>query len=272
MTRLPLFPLTLVLFPGQVLPLHIFEERYKEMLQRCLDRQEPFGIVLIKDGGRMGRGLPHSIGTTARVLTVEEVPAGRCTVPAPHKDSCFHITCRGEERFRVAAVDRREASYLVGDLEPYPDEPAPPPAMLMVAQRVSALFDEYYREVVALMGGWQKEVVPGERTMMFDMATLVSGQSRLQSTTSTSGESVRTIPVPSLPEDPAVAGQRYRRRAQRHADREAGAARNALGAGAIAARGRDPRRRDAAAGRAPAHALPAPLQRVRARQLTRGES
>ena len=204
MTRLPLFPLTLVLFPGQVLPLHIFEERYKEMLQRCLNRQEPFGIVLIKDGGRMGRGLPHSIGTTARVLTVEEVPAGRCTVPAPHKDSCFHITCRGEERFRVAAVDRREASYLVGDLEPYPDEAAPPPAMLMVAQRVAALFDEYYREVVALMGGWQREVMPGERTLMFDMATLVSGQSRLQSSATPNGETVRTIPVPSLPEDPAA--------------------------------------------------------------------
>jgi Lon protease-like protein len=204
MTRLPLFPLTLVLFPGQILPLHIFEERYKEMLQRCLREQEPFGIVLIKDGGRMGRGLPHSIGTTARVLTVEEVPAGRCTVPAPHKDSCYHITCRGEERFRVAAVDRREASYLIGDLEAYPDEPAPAPALLMVAQRVSALFDEYYREVVALMGGWQREVEPGERTMMFDMATLVSGQARLQSSTTPTGETVRTIPVPSLPEDPSA--------------------------------------------------------------------
>ena len=43
MPRVPLFPLNLVLFPGQNLPLHIFEQRYKDMLQRCLQNQEPFG-------------------------------------------------------------------------------------------------------------------------------------------------------------------------------------------------------------------------------------
>jgi Lon protease-like protein len=204
MTRVPLFPLPLVLFPGQTLPLHIFEERYKEMLQRCLGDQSPFGIVLIRDGGRLGRGTPHSIGTLARVLTVEEVAAGRCTVQAPHRDSCFHITCRGEERFRVTAIDRREASYLVADIEAYPDEPAPPPALLMVGQRVATLFDEYYRELVALMGGWQREAVPGERTMMFDMATLVMGQAQLQNRGAEGSEAMRTIPVPSLPEDPST--------------------------------------------------------------------
>jgi Lon protease-like protein len=201
MTRVPLFPLNLVLFPGQTLRLHIFEDRYKEMLQRCLRNQEPFGVVLMKDGGRMGRGNPHSIGTLARITSVEEVEAGRCTVAMPHRDNCYNISTRGEARFRITSVDRREASYLVGDIEMFPDEPAPEPALLMVAQRVSTLFDEYYREVVALMGGWQRLATPGERTMMFDMTKLETGQYRIQSSESESDEP-RLLPVPMLPEDP----------------------------------------------------------------------
>ncbi|HEX5139740.1 MAG TPA: LON peptidase substrate-binding domain-containing protein [Dehalococcoidia bacterium] len=202
MPRVPLFPLNLVLFPGQNLPLHIFEDRYKEMLQRCLKNQEPFGIVLIKDGGRMGRGTPHSIGTLARVTEAEEMAPGRCTIAMPHRDSCYHIKTRGEQRFRITSLDRREASYLVGDIELYPDEQANEPAMLMVGQRVAVLFDEYYREVVALMGGWQREVTPGERTMMFDMAMLVRGQAGLQSPEE-EGKADRAISVPILPEEPS---------------------------------------------------------------------
>jgi Lon protease-like protein len=196
--KLPLFPLSLVLFPGQMVPLHIFEERYKSMLKRCLDEQIPFGIVLIKDGGRFGRGTPHQIGTTARVMAVEEVEAGSCPMPAPHKGSCFHISVRGEDRFRVNDINRREADYLVGELDPYPDEAAPEPALLMVAQRVSALFDEYYREIVALTGGWQRSAISGERTMIFDMGTLASGSAAI----GREGDDRRRIVIPSLPSEP----------------------------------------------------------------------
>jgi Lon protease-like protein len=199
--KLPLFPLSLVLFPGQSAPLHIFEERYKSMLKRCLDEQIPFGIVLIKDAGRFGRGTPHQVGTTARVMTVEEVEAGSCPMPAPHKGNCFHISVRGEERFRVNDINRREADYLVGELEPYPDEHAPEPALLMVAQRVSALFDEYYREVVALTGGWQRSAIPGERTMIFDMGTLALGSASLGREVE---EGNRRIVIPSLPTEPTT--------------------------------------------------------------------
>jgi ATP-dependent Lon protease len=192
--------LNLVLFPGQSLPLHLFEQRYQDMLHYCLENQAPFGVVLIKDGGRGSRGTPHSVGTLARVLTSEEMEPGRCTVAMPHRDSCFHITTRGEDRFRITSLDRREASYLVGDIELFPDEPAPEPAMLMVGQRVAALFDEYYREIVALMGGWQRSTHAGERTMMFDMATLEMNQARLRA--SGSDELSRSLPVPMLPEDP----------------------------------------------------------------------
>jgi Lon protease-like protein len=200
MPRVPLFPLNIVLFPGQNLPLHIFEQRYKDMLQRCLQNQEPFGVVLQKDAGRGSRGTPHNIGTLARVITSEELEPGRCTVSMPHRDSCFHIMTRGEDRFRITSLDRREASYLVGDIELYPDEEAPEPAMLMVGQRVATLFDEYYREIVALMGGWQRVTNAGERTMMFDMSTLEMNQARLRA--SGGDEPPRSLPVPMLPEDP----------------------------------------------------------------------
>jgi len=199
--RVPLFPLNLVLFPGQTLPLHIFEERYKQMLQRCLQEQSPFGVVLVRDAGRFGRGSPHSIGTLAHIHQVDEVPEGKCSAQAPHHGSCYHVVCRGGERFRVTALDRREAEYLVGDVELFPDEPAPPPALLMVGQRVAALFDEYYRSLVALMGGWQREAPPGERTVLFDMYALAASQ--VQAIEAGEGRA-KTILVPTLPDDPVT--------------------------------------------------------------------
>ena len=201
--RVPLFPLNIVLFPGQTLPLHIFELRYKAMLGRCVREQIPFGLVLVRETSRFGRGTPHSIGTFARVTQVQEIPEGSCPQPAPHNGNCYNIVCYGEGRFRVTALDRGEAEYLVGEVEPYPDEEAPLPALAMVSQRVGGLFDEYYRSIVALMGGWQREAPPGDRTMMFDMPLLLARQARLQSDPILGGPG-RTIPVPSLPEDAAA--------------------------------------------------------------------
>ncbi len=193
--RIPLFPLNLVLFPGQTLPLHIFEERYKAMLKKCVAEQIPFGLVLVRENSRLGRGTPHAIGTYAVVTKVDEIPEGTCAVPAQHRGNCYHIICRGDERFRVTSLDRREAEYLVGDVDTYPDEPAPAPAMAMVAQRVTAMFDDYYRSVVALMGGWQRESAPGDTTLMFDVSALAG-------TTRSPNEGPRSLTVPALPTDP----------------------------------------------------------------------
>ena len=185
------------------MPLHIFEERYKKMLQRCLSEQIPFGMLLVKETGRGGRGTPHSIGTFAIVTSVEEVEEGRCLIPAPHSGNCYQIVCRGDERFRVTTLDRNEAEYLIGEVEPYPDEPAPAAALAMVGQRVATLFDDYYRHVIALMGGWQNESAPGEATVMFDIQTLLNGQSRLANAEPGDIEA-RTIRTPTLPADPTA--------------------------------------------------------------------
>lgn len=194
--RIPLFPLNLVLFPGQTLPLHIFEERYKAMLKKCVSEQIPFGLVLVRDNSRFGRGTPHQVGTYAIVTKVEEIPEGTCVVPAQHRGNCYHIVCRGDERFRITALDRREAEYLVGEVDTYPDEPAPAPALAMVARRVTEMFDDYYRHIIALMGGWQRPAAPGETTIMFDVSALAGGQSR------PADEGPRIVNVPALPSDP----------------------------------------------------------------------
>lgn len=90
--EIPLFPLkNVVLFPGMVLPLHIFEVRYREMINRCIDERLPFGVVLIKEGQEVGpTATPHDIGTLARIHRVERL-----------EDGCMNIVTIGTERFQI---------------------------------------------------------------------------------------------------------------------------------------------------------------------------
>jgi len=85
---LPLFPLELVLLPGEFLPLHIFEERYKRLVARCRESDDPFGIVL-----RLGDGVAV-VGCSARLIAVlEETPDGRS-----------NIVVRGDRPFRIGTI------------------------------------------------------------------------------------------------------------------------------------------------------------------------
>jgi Lon protease-like protein len=100
--ELPIFELPLVLLPGELLPLHIFEERYKRMIARCLEDGEPFGIVFRDDDGGARR-----IGCEARVTEVTE----------RFEDGRLNIIVTGERPFRV--LDRFEATeYPAGEVEP----------------------------------------------------------------------------------------------------------------------------------------------------------
>jgi len=105
--ELPLFPLNTVLFPYAQLQLHIFEERYREMVNRCLEMDAPFGIVLIRTGGEVGETAePYLVGTAVRIVTVHRYDDGR-----------IDIQVVGERRFRVRSLDETSA-YLVGRVEP----------------------------------------------------------------------------------------------------------------------------------------------------------
>lgn len=113
--ELPLFPLNTVLFPGMPINLHIFEERYKTMINKCLDSHQPFGVVLIRHG-REAHGplaVPHPVGCTAQIIQMEALDQGRMA-----------ITALGGERFRILTLDDTHHAYLVAtvDLDPLIDD------------------------------------------------------------------------------------------------------------------------------------------------------
>src|SRR5271157_18644 len=90
--EIPLFPLPgLVLFPNLAVPLHIFEERYKLMINGCIDRSELFGLVLLRSGASdENEDTIHRVGVTARVVDIDRLDDGR-----------LNILCEGGNRFRI---------------------------------------------------------------------------------------------------------------------------------------------------------------------------
>ncbi|OQA44810.1 MAG: Lon protease 2 [Chloroflexi bacterium ADurb.Bin325] len=107
--ELALFPLNTVLFPGQVLPLHIFEDRYRLMVRRCLADELPFGVVLIKQGEEVGaEAEPYSVGTLARIIESTHLPNGT-----------MNIITVGIERFHIRRLIH-DQPYLRGEVETLP--------------------------------------------------------------------------------------------------------------------------------------------------------
>ncbi|MGI8336809.1 LON peptidase substrate-binding domain-containing protein [Actinomadura scrupuli] len=140
--QLPLFPLGTVLFPGLVLPLHVFEERYRLLIRDLLQRPEPhrFGIVSIEPGQVAGdegalEGRPEPgpglamVGCTAEVHGV-----------IPHADGRFDVVTVGGRRFDVTGMDD-SLPYLRADVEFRPDCAGPDPGP--AARRVTRLFRLY---------------------------------------------------------------------------------------------------------------------------------
>jgi len=108
---LPLFPLGSVLFPGALMPLHIFEPRYRLLIRRCMERHHPFGIVLIRSGSEVDpRAEPYDVGTEAKIVAESPLPDGRS-----------YIVTRGERRFAVENLIPDAEPYLVGQVR-YLDE------------------------------------------------------------------------------------------------------------------------------------------------------
>ncbi|NES12241.1 MULTISPECIES: LON peptidase substrate-binding domain-containing protein [Micromonospora] len=147
--RLPVFPLGTVLFPGLVLPLHIFEERYRALVRHLVGLPEgaprEFGVVAIQAGWEVAPGGPpgrpslgggevtlHEVGCTAELRQVTELA-----------DGGFDIVTVGRRRFRIAEVDSGTAPYLTAEVEWLP-EPAGPDEMAgLLAARVISVFRQY---------------------------------------------------------------------------------------------------------------------------------
>ena len=135
--RLPLFPLGMVLLPGLVLPLHIFEERYRLMIGELLDLpedQQRFGVLAIREGREVGadgvRAL-HEIGCTAQLRQVHR-----------HEDGRFELVSSGVDRFRLARLDD-SGPYLTGDVEFLPDDLGEGDEAPLLDRAVRAAFGAY---------------------------------------------------------------------------------------------------------------------------------
>jgi uncharacterized protein len=103
--ELPLFPLDTVLFPYASLQLHVYEERFREMVRMCLEYDRPFGIVLIRSGSGQTTD-PYLVGTAVRIVQVHTFEDGRMDL---------HV--QGERRFRIREMDESRP-YPVGLVEP----------------------------------------------------------------------------------------------------------------------------------------------------------
>ncbi len=107
---LPLFPLGTVLFPGLVLPLNIFEERYRQLVRDLLDGPEPrrFGVIAIREGRETG---------VSGVFTLYEVGCLATVEVTPLPDGRFELITVGTDRFRVRGLDDSAKPYLLGEVE-----------------------------------------------------------------------------------------------------------------------------------------------------------
>ncbi len=103
--KIALFPLDIVLFPGSLLPLHIFEDRYKEMIAVCLESEQEFGVVRVQREG----------------LAVVGCSAGITRVLRSYEDGQLDILCEGRKRFEIEQLDNSR-SFLQAEVDYFEEE------------------------------------------------------------------------------------------------------------------------------------------------------
>jgi Lon protease-like protein len=131
--EIPLFPLQSVLFPDGPLPLRIFEPRYVDLIGRCLRSQSGFGVVLIHEGGEVGKvAALADVGTHARIEDFNPLP-----------DGLLGIFCRGGRRFRLLQRRQADDGLHVGTVEWLSTTDAPlPPQFAPLAQLLEQVLPE----------------------------------------------------------------------------------------------------------------------------------
>jgi Lon protease-like protein len=130
--RLPIFPLPMVFFPGQVRTLHIFEPRYKDLLQMCIHTGSPFGIVLENRATKTEPApMPHEIGVLAHIFQVARQP-----------DDTFLIQIYGGERFRVRHF-YHDMPFLQAEIDSAPLSQTDTDLALRLFDTVSELLEAY---------------------------------------------------------------------------------------------------------------------------------
>jgi Lon protease-like protein len=151
--RLPIFPLSVVLFPGAPLPLHIFEPRYKRMLADCLLVDRRFGITPVSGGSE----LPDTgtVGCIAEVRVNQELPDGRS-----------NVVVVGGSRFVLSRLLDEPHPYLVAMVQTFDDDAGSEPAAEDTAE-VRELFGRYFAGLREL-----NDTLPEEPTLPDDPSSL----------------------------------------------------------------------------------------------------
>lgn len=149
MSDIPLFPLNVVLMPGSPLPLHIFEERYKQMVNECLESGSEFGMVLADESGT------RSVGCTATIVELVE----------RYEDGRLVILVEGSRRFRLNEIMTGKP-YYVGDVEYIEEEPEEDVSSL--AEECVALLERVV--AAATEGSVDIEIEPPYRNLSFTIA------------------------------------------------------------------------------------------------------
>jgi Lon protease-like protein len=221
--RLPVFPLGTVLFPGLVLPLHIFEERYRELVRHLTglpdDAPREFGVVAIRSGWEVQQptsgsadpilnGTPslYDVGCTAELRQVTELP-----------DGGFDLVTVGRRRFRLGEVDERSTPYLTAEVEWLPEPAGQEEVADLLAPRVLAVFRQYLGLIRADPEATISEQLPDDPTVISHLvaataALTVADRQRLLATPDTAARlraelrllsreaallrQVRAVPVP----------------------------------------------------------------------------
>jgi Lon protease-like protein len=183
--EIPLFPLHTVLCPGIALPLHIFEPRYRLMIERCIEHAAPFGIVVIRAGSEVGAEevAIAGIGTFAEIREATRRPDGR-----------YDILVVGAGRFAVEAVDTSKEPYLVAEVTGIDDDVGDLATATSLAARAMRRFVAYLQLLQPMEGETAEEI---------DVRVEIETEPDPETTESTG---VPTEPTEPGPDVPGIAG------------------------------------------------------------------
>lgn len=143
-----LFPLDVVLFPGAPLPLHIFEPRYKEMVNECIEKKTSFGMVRARENA------VAEVGCTAAILSVNK----------EYEDGRLDIVTEGKQRFSIVELNH-ERSFLQAEVTWFDDEE---PAAIPPSDAATAI--ELHEQLLDALGQETEEVEPGASLVSFQLA------------------------------------------------------------------------------------------------------
>jgi Lon protease-like protein len=124
-----IFPLNTVLFPGGVLPLKIFEQRYLDMTKVCISEDRPVGVCLIKEGREVGTpAVPQEIGCLARIAQWDMPQLG-----------VFHLRVEGTQRFRIVRSSVEKSGLIAAAIATLPFEPPVAPQDTLCSEVLQAI-------------------------------------------------------------------------------------------------------------------------------------